>query len=207
MRSLLSRDGQSGYTLVALIAVMTLLALFAVAAAPNIKHQTQREREKEAVFRGEEVADAIRLYYINHRGQGVQSLPTSMDQLLEGIQVGTRKVQILRPEAAVDPLSSGGEWRLIAPNSQEFIQFAQAVITYNGGVAPPTSVASLRAFVPAFGTVLNTGSTDTAPGGEDSSAGTTGPFIGVASRSQRTSVLTYYGIDRHDKWVFTPTFR
>jgi len=200
------RDSQAGYTLVALIVVMTILALFAVAAAPSIKQQGQREREKEAVFRGEEVAEAIRRYYESHGAQGVQSLPTSMDQLLEGVTVGTRKVQILRREAAVDPLSSTGEWRVIGPTSQDLIQFVQAVTVYNGGT-PPATRGSLQRFVPQLMNVLNTGSTGTATGGEDDAGNTTGPFIGVASRSQRNSVIAYYGIDRHDQWVFTPLFR
>ena len=55
--------------------------------------------------------------------------------------------------------------------------------------------------------VLNTGSTESAPGGEDSSDNTIGPFLGVASRSERDSVITYYGIERHDQWIFTPLFR
>ena len=42
-----------------------------------------------------------------------------MDQLLEGIPRGTKKLQILRAEAARDPLSSSGEWKLIGPTSQD----------------------------------------------------------------------------------------
>jgi hypothetical protein len=38
---------------------------------------------------------------------------------------------------------------------------------------------------------------------EDSS----GPFVGVASRSERASVLTFYGIEQHNQWIFTPLFR
>ena len=55
------RRREEGYTLVALLALMTILALFALAAAPGIRQQAQRERENETIFRGEEVADAIRL--------------------------------------------------------------------------------------------------------------------------------------------------
>src|SRR6185295_13338653 len=91
------REPERGYTLVALLALMTILALFAMAAAPRIQQQAQREREKEAIFRGEQVADAIRDYYLNRsamtRVQGDQALPSSMDQLLEGvpIQGGAKK--------------------------------------------------------------------------------------------------------------------
>src|ERR1700674_1274314 len=74
-----------GYDLVPLLVVMSLLALAALAAASNVRQQGQREREKEAIFRGEQVADAIRSYYRFRGAQGINSLPTEIDQLLEGI--------------------------------------------------------------------------------------------------------------------------
>jgi len=203
------RARERGYTMVALLAMMSLMALFALAAAPSVRQQAQREREKEAIFRGEQVSDAIRSYYRYRGGQGVNSLPTSIDQLLEGIPRGTKKLQILRPEAAHDPLSSDGEWRRIGPASPDLGQFVQSLTVYSGGV-PPTprqEFAALASVIPRVTNVLDTGSTDTAPGGEDTSPDTSGPFLGVASRSQRNSVIYYFGIDRHDYWIFTPLFR
>ncbi len=211
------QSSEAGYTLVALLAVMTLLALFAIAAAPNIRQQAQREREKEAIFRGEQVADAIRAYYVSKTssgsGIGEQALPTSIDQLREGIPIpgGAKKRQILRASAARDPLSTTGEWRLIRPRAQDLIEFQRSVIAYAGNVLLPPSdpqLAQLQQLAaPQMTNVLNTGSLGTAPGGEDSSAASTGPFVGVASRSRNSSVLYYYGIDRHDQWIFTPLFR
>ena len=207
---------EAGYTLVALLALMTLLALFALSAAPSLRHQAQREREKEAIFRGEQVADAIRDYYLSRTistgGAGPQALPTSMDQLLEGIPIpgGTKKRQVLRASASRDPLSSTGEWRTVRPLAQELIEFQRAVIVYAGGAAPQSTgqIAQLQQFaVPQLTGVLDTGSSITAPGGEDSSADSSGPFVGVTSRSRNNSVLYYYGIDRHDQWIFTPLFR
>ena len=204
------RHGERGYTLVALLAVMSLLMLFAMAAASNLQQQGQREREKEAIFRGEQVADAIRSYYRSKGAQGVNSLPTSMDQLLEGIQVrGTKKLQILRVSASRDPLSKSGEWKLISPTSQDLGGFVASLTVYTGG-APPTpkrEFAALATLIPRVVDVLNTQSTNTAAGGDDTSANADGPFLGVASRSQRNAVITYYGIDRHDGWIFTPLFR
>ena len=203
------RHGERGYTLVALLAVMSLLALFAMAAASNVQQQGQREREKEAIFRGEQVADAIRSYYRYKGGQGVNSLPTSMDQLLDGIPRGTRKLQILRVSASLDPLSKAGEWKLIGPTSQDFGGFVSSLTVYTGGV-PPTpkrDFAALANLIPRVVDVLNTQSENTASGGDDTSASADGPFLGVTSRSQRNSVITYYGIDRHDGWIFTPLFR
>ena len=206
---------QRGYALVSLLLVMSLLALFALGAAQNIRQQAQREREKEAIFRGEQVGDAIRSYFqfrVRYQGaQGVNGLPTSMDDLLQGIQLPgkTKKLQILRAEAAHDPLSTSGEWKLVGPTSQDVGAFVKSLTVYSGGV-PPTprgDMARLASLIPQMMNVLDTQSTNTAPGGEDDSANSSGPFLGVASRSQRNSVMTYYGIDRHDGWLFTPLFR
>ncbi len=206
-----NRHREEGYTLVALLAFMTILAIFAMAAAPKLSQQAQREQEKEEIFRGEQVADAIQIYYKLHGTQVPQSLPTSVEQLLEGIPQGTKKVQILRPSAARDALSTSGEWRLIAPQAQALLDFERSVSIYAGGVPPrprDNAIAGLQdASVPRLVDVLNTGSTETAPGGQDNSPSSSGPFVGVASHSRRTSVINYYGIDRHDQWIFTPLFR
>jgi len=200
---------EHGYALVSLLVVMSLLALFAMAADSNVRQQAQREREKEAIFRGEQVADAIRAYYRFRGAQGVNALPTNMEQLLEGIPRGTKKLQILRVQAAKDPLSQSGEWKLIGPTSQEFASLVRSLTVYSGGT-PPTprnDFRQLATLIPQMTNVLDTGSTNTAPGGDDNSASSSGPFLGVASRSQRNSVITYYGIERHDEWIFTPLFR
>ncbi len=201
------RAGERGYTLVALLALMTILALALTAAAPSIHQQKQRDLEREAVARGEEVAEAIAQYM---RVRGVP--PTSMDQLLEGLPFATKKVQILRPSAAIDPLSSTGEWRLVRSRSAELTSFQQAVLLHSGGNLPPISkdarlASLLQQHIIPVGGIVNTGKKEEAPSGEDDSTNATGPFIGVASRSRRDSVITYYGIERHDKWVFTPLFR
>jgi len=202
---------EGGYALVALLLVISLLALFAMAAAENVRQQTQREREKEAIFRGEQVSDAIRLYYMSRGAQGPNSLPTSMEQLTDGITLPgrTKKLQILRSEAARDPLSSSGEWKLVSPTSEDVGQFVKALMIYSGGTPPVPrgGMARLASLIPQMTNVLDTESTSSAPGGEDNSANSSGPFIGVTSRSQRNSVMTYYGIERHDGWIFTPLFK
>src|SRR6266850_4229274 len=152
---------ESGYALVALLVVMSLMALFALAAAPQVRQQAQREREKEAIFRGDQVAEAIRSYYRYRGAQGVNSLPTSMDQLMEGIPRGTKKLQILRSEAARDPLSSSGEWRLVGPTSPEIGKFVRSVTVYAGGV-PPTpqrDLAALAGLIPRMTNIIDAEST------------------------------------------------
>lgn len=216
-RSAARECAEAGYTLVAMLALMTLLALIALTAAPSLRHQALREREKEAIFRGEQVADAIRDYYLyritSTGGAGEQALPTSMDQLLEGIPIpgGSKKRQVLRASAARDPLSSTGEWRTVRPRAPELIEFQRAVIVYAGGLAPqpgnPQILNLQQVAAPPMAGVLDTGSSLTAPGGEDSSADSSGPFVAVTSRSRNNSILYYYGIDRHNGWLFTPLFK
>jgi type II secretory pathway pseudopilin PulG len=202
---------EEGYTLVALLAVMTVLALFAMAAAPGIRQQSQREREMEAIFRGEQVAEAIRVYYSYQQrrvGNGDAALPTSIDQLLEGLSSGTKKVQILRPSAARDPLSDSGEWNLVRPRSSGLADFQRSLMLYTRNFRPPTNDQQLKAVeqlmappvLPTLGIALSGSS----PADDDTSAA---PFIGAVSSSRSRSVIYYYGIDRHDGWIFTPLFR
>jgi len=211
------RRSEGGYSLVALLAVMTVLALFAMAVAPSLQQQSQRDKEKEAIYRGEQVAEAIREYY-HYRAavnnvRGDQALPTSMDQLAQGVPIpgGSKTRQILRASAARDPLSLEGEWRLIHPRSDALIDFQQAVMTYVGSVAPQPRDRQMielqQVAVPQMVNVLNTGTTYRKSSSSSISDDSSGPFVGVASRSKRSSVLTFYGIESHDQWIFTPLFR
>ena len=211
------RRSEGGYSLVALLAVMTVLALFAMAVAPSLQQQSQREKEKEAIFRGEQVAEAIREYY-RYRAtvnslRGDQALPTSMDQLLQGVPIpgGSKSRQILRASAARDPLSLEGEWRVIHPRSDELIVFQQAVMAYVGSVAPqprdPQMIQLQQVAAPPIVNVLITGTPSPPKTSSSISDDSSGPFVGVASRSKRASVLTFYGIESHDQWIFTPLFR
>lgn len=212
-----SRRSEAGYTLVALLAMMTVVALFAMAVAPSAQQQAQREREKEAIFRGEQVADAIRQYYRYRlsvaRVPGEQALPASMDQLLAGIPVqgGAKTRQILRVSAARDPLTIEGEWRFVFPRTQELSEFQQSVLFYAGNFVPPPrdpQMAQLQQFaVPPIAGIANIGQPGAGASSSSFNDDRSGPFVGVASRSRRESVLTYYGIERHDQWIFTPLFR
>ncbi len=217
VRSAARSHSEGGYTLVALLAMMTVLAVFAMAAAPSIQQQTQREKEKEAIFRGEQVADAIREYYRYRftmmRLTGEQALPSSMDQLVQGVPIpgGSKTKQILRASASRDPLTIEGEWRFIHPRTDALIDFQQSVMLYTGTILPvprDQQMAQLQQFaVPQLTSLLNTGTTSKSGSSSSASDDSSGPFVGVASRSRRASVLTFYGIENHSEWIFTPLFR
>lgn len=206
MRTLTTdRQNEAGMTLFAILAIMAVTAIVVLSAAPLVQQEVQRELELESIRRGEEVADAIRQYVIFHNGT---KLPESIDDLLEGLPHGTKKRMILRPSAAVDPLSEDGKWRLIQPEPQSLARIAQRVQIFNGGLLP-SSPPGFDRYLVQLANILNTDDeTDITEPDEDSTVVTGDqPFIGVASQSKARSVLAYYGVENHSKWVYTPLFR
>ena len=202
-----NRKSEQGMTLMAVMAVMVIFVISLLAVAPTVYIEVQREKELEQIRRGEEVAKAVEQYVLFYR---CSKLPNSMDDLLEGLPHGTQKRMILRASAAIDPLSEDGKWRLIKPDSQAFINFGKRVQTYNNGLLPSSPSQCFDRFALPLVNIINTKSeTDIEEADEseidDSTSNT--PFIGVASQSRSKSIMAYYGIENHSKWIYTPLFR
>jgi type II secretory pathway pseudopilin PulG len=197
---------ERGMTLLAVMAIMAVFAIGLLAVAPSLQMEIQREKELETIRRGEEVAEAIRMYVEFYRGA---RLPNSMDDLLDGLPQGTKKRAILRASAAVDPLSEDGQWRLVKADVSSLGHFARRVQDYNGGILPSNVSGVFDRYSQRLQGSLAT--IDDGPSDEpDDSvelATDNTPFIGVVSQSRNKSVLTYYGAENHSKWVFTPLFR
>ncbi len=205
--AVVARPSEQGMTLFAVMAILAVFAIGLLAVAPSIQQEIQREKELEAIRRGEEVAEAIRQYVEFYRGS---KLPNSMDDLLEGLPQGTKKRAILRTSAAIDPLSEDGKWRLIKADISSLGPFAKRVQTYNGGVLPSNPSPTFDRYAIVIVNSLNTGTesdTSDPDDGEVEVSTDNTPFIGVASQSKSKSVIAYYGIENHSKWVFTPLFR
>jgi len=201
------RHCEQGMSLLVVMGVMAVFAIAMLAVAPSVQQEIQREKELDAIQRGEEVADAIRQYVIFYQGR---RLPQNMDDLLEGLPQGTKKRQILRASAAVDPLSEDGKWRLIKVDPQTLGRFAKRVQEFNNGLLPSNPRPDI---FDRYGVVIvnsiNTGTDDFNDEDDtdfDVETDNT-PFIGVASQSKSKSVISYYGIDRESSWIFTPLFR
>jgi type II secretory pathway pseudopilin PulG len=204
------RRDERGYALVALLALMTIIALLMMSAAPSLRQQAVRDREQEAIARGEEVADAIALYT-----QIKNAPPTDFQQLLDGVERpgSIKKIQLLRASAAHDPLSKSGEWKWVHPGDKVLNEFQDRVAKYANvpGVQalPPSTIKFFDTFRIQINNLTDLNSDADKPDcSEDSDPNTSGgPIIGVVSRNHCASVITYYGIERHDLWVFTPLFR
>ena len=201
-------NNESGMTLMAVMIFMTAFAFVLMMAAPTIQMDIQREKELEAIRRGEEISNAIHQYVLFHQGT---KLPKSLDELVEGLPDGTRKRQILRPSSVTDPLTLDGRWRLIQPDPDTIARFAKRVQIYNNGILPssPQPTRFYDKYTVTLANVLNTESATEAEDEEeeDMTVEDDVPFIGVASQSRSQSVVHYYGLENHSKWLFTPLFR
>lgn len=87
------------------IFMATMLLILATIAAPNIKTEGQREKEKEMIWRGKQYTRGIKLYY-----RKLGHFPTSLDDLTKP-KIGS--LRFMR-QAYKDPMNAqDGSWRLI----------------------------------------------------------------------------------------------
>src|ERR1700682_1174970 len=96
---------QNGFALMMVMFLTTLVLLGAMAAAPYIRTERQREREQEMIWRGKQYVRGIKLYY---RKTG--RFPTSVDDLIKP-KLGSLRFM---HQAYKDPMNKNdGAWRLI----------------------------------------------------------------------------------------------
>jgi hypothetical protein len=99
------RREQSGYALLVVIFLLTLLLLSTMTVAPNVLTEGRREKEKEMIWRGKQYVRGVKLYY-----RKLGRFPTSLDDLTKP-KVGT--LRFMR-QAYKDPMNKDdGTWRLI----------------------------------------------------------------------------------------------
>jgi type II secretory pathway pseudopilin PulG len=150
------RHGEQGFMLVGLIVAIFIVLLVLGIAAPKMAEELKRDREVEAVHRGNQYVRAIQLYY---RKSG--SYPASMDALAKGTPVKFLRQQYL------DPFTGKSDWRLI--------HVGEAKTTVKGlfgqpltGLAPGLGSASGSASSGAIG--AGTAGSGSAFGGSSGSA-------------------------------------
>ena len=116
---------EAGYALLMVIFLLSLLVLASVAVAPNVLTSGKREKEKELIWRGNQYARGVRLYY-----QKRHRFPTSLDDLTEP-KTGIRFMR----QAYKDPMNrTDGSWRLIyvGPNGQLIGSLKNRSLTISG---------------------------------------------------------------------------
>jgi hypothetical protein len=101
----ITTKSQSGFALLMVLFLTTLVLLGAMAAAPYVRTEAQREKEQEMIWRGKQYVRGVKLYY---RKMG--RFPTSVDDLTKP-KLGS--LRFMR-QAYKDPMNKGdGSWRFI----------------------------------------------------------------------------------------------
>ena len=103
MRINSQREGEQGFLLLGLVVAIFLILLVLGVAAPKVARDLRREREVEAVHRGNQYVRAIRVFYLKNGNH----YPGSMEQLEK-----TNNVRYLR-QRYVDPMTGKADWRPI----------------------------------------------------------------------------------------------
>lgn len=106
---------QRGMTLVELIVAITIIALLTTAAIPIARTRIQRERERQLRQALWEMRDGIDRYKeAADRGAfqvklGSEGYPPDLETLVNGVDVGGKKVRFLR-RIPKDPMTKSYEW-------------------------------------------------------------------------------------------------
>ncbi|HYL09360.1 MAG TPA: hypothetical protein VEU31_01360 [Candidatus Acidoferrales bacterium] len=219
-RRTIRRNAQSGYALLMVIFMAALMIIAAAAIQTNILTQGRREKEAELIWRGQQYARGVRLFFRKNN-----RFPTSMDDLIKP-GVGVRYMR----KAYKDPMNGvDGSWRLlyVGPAGQIIGSVkanpggslfgsgmmpgaAQTSGSAAGQGAPPS--ASGGGTAPAQGNPAGSATpTDaTSPqgsGSQSSGLGSDSPImggniIGVASKVNRASIKVYDSGRNYREWEF-----
>lgn len=200
----------AGYTLAALMILIMVMSIMMAVAARGWTTYVQREKEQEAIFRGLQYAEAIRVFQQRHG-----RLPNQLEEL---IKVEPRSIRQLYP----NPLHEGGSWGMLmqsqAPaggaagnrrgaqrggergnargnqgDAAQNQQGGQAVTPgagqRGGGVVaiPPPKEENGGSRRSGFGTPRQT---------------TTGPIVGVYPGVEGQAIKTFNGSNSYSAWRF-----
>jgi hypothetical protein len=100
-----ANNSQSGFAMMMVMFLATVMLITVMVAAPYIRTERQREKEEEMIWRGKQYVRGIKLYY---RKTG--HFPTSMDDLTKP-KLGS--IRFMR-QAYKDPMNKeDGAWRMI----------------------------------------------------------------------------------------------
>jgi type II secretory pathway pseudopilin PulG len=223
---------QRGYILLTLMLVVALLAIAALALAPDLAFQTRRDREEELIHRGVQYSRAVRAYF-----KKFGRYPTRIEDLQN-----TNNVRFLRKRYK-DPIT-GQDFKLL--------HFGEVQMSMGGPIAGATAATAIAGASAAgisaagaspggaqgFGlgpvaTAAAAGQSQagsaTAPADADTASGSTpgqtpgqsagqpasatgnqlssqvfggGPIIGVVSASKAESIREFNNKNHYNQWQF-----
>lgn len=193
------KAGESGFTLAGVIVIMTIMMIFVAYTVPRMWSTVmKRERERQTIFVMQQYAKAI----VEFREKN-KTYPTSMQQLKEARQ--PRMIRGVKGEFP-DPLTGEVDW-LVIP--QAAATSLPAHTTTTNGTPPGPTPPPPPPPNPSTDSSGTPGATGTNPPGTPALPGIPikdyagGPFIGVRPPTHGKSLMTLFGADTYETWVYT----
>jgi type II secretory pathway pseudopilin PulG len=172
------RSGERGYMAVVAVLLTTMLLTATAASLPYWSSLIRRDREQEAISRGLQYAEAIRVF---QRRFG--RLPNRLEELLE---VKPRSIRRLWK----DPLTKDGAWAVVVQGQ-------------GGG----SLVVDPRTGRPIGGGAGGQLTEEQTPNAGSPASGSPqpilGPIRGVKSRAQGEAFASFFGAEHYQDWEFT----
>ncbi len=170
--SRLTPHGSEGYTLVAIVIGMAILAILIMGVAPSVSMIMKREREQELLFRGKQYARAIALFQKRYG-----RFPNELKELYENRPRTIRKLW-------KEPICRCPDWHVIYQNSPDMLPAGGASGTVQGGLGKPLPTPTPGVFGSAGGTKA------------------VGPIVGVRSDVHEEALTEWRGQKYYDQWRF-----
>lgn len=186
--------GQAGFTLAALIVLLTIMAIIVAYTVPTQWSLVlRRERERQTIFLMKQFARGIENWERKHQG-----LPVSLEQLQEA-----RQPRMLRGTGkwAMPLTGKEDDWIMVPPNAIE-------AVAGGGAVPPPTTQGAGFGGRQQQQQQQQQGQPGApAPPGklnpEASPKDYVGPFVAVRPNAKGKSLIALKGADDYSQWVYT----
>jgi type II secretory pathway pseudopilin PulG len=197
---------ENGFTLAGVIVIMTIMMIFVAYTVPRQWSTImKRERERETIYAMQQYAKAITEFRLKNN-----TYPTSPQQLKDARM--PRMIRGLKGELA-DPLTGEVDW-LVIPQSAGAALPQHNIVNPNGNGSPPPTTPGTQT------TSTTSSTTDTSSSSTTSTSGTNpnappalpgipikdyagGPFIGVRPPTHGKSLISLFGADTYETWIYT----
>jgi type II secretory pathway pseudopilin PulG len=188
-----SSDAQAGFTLAALLVILTIMSMIVAYTVPTQWSLVlRRERERQTIFLMKQFARGIENWERKHQG-----LPVNLEQLQEA-----RAPRMLRGDGKWPMPLSGkdDDWIMVPPNAIE--------ATAGAGGAPVVQGSN-----PAFGNRNQPQQPQQGQPGqiqppsklnpEASPKDYVGPFVAVRPNAKGKALIELHGAEDYSQWVYT----
>jgi type II secretory pathway pseudopilin PulG len=183
----------------ALLVSLGIMTILMSVVLPVWRHEAQREKESELVFRGQQYARAVNLYT---RKAGPGNFPPSVDILVQQ--------RFLRKKYK-DPMTKDGEFEIITAAGAQQAQTPQLGQGVRSN-APTTGLSAPGGNLGRGGSRIggpniggqNIGGQNNgvSPFAGSQPGGAGGGIMGVRSKSKDTSIRLYNGATHYNEWSF-----